>query len=62
MIDPKEFLNKQKSEQPVEDSIEVSGTFVCQECSEVIKNARLNEDKRKLMWTCTAGHYSEARL
>jgi hypothetical protein len=64
MIDPKDFLNKdkQKSEPVVDDSIPVSGTFVCQECDETVHNARLDESKRKLVWSCSQEHYSEARL
>lgn len=64
MIDPKDFLNKnEKVEQEVvDDYILVSGTFVCQECDEPVHNARLDESKRKLMWSCSREHYSEARL
>ena len=63
MIDPKEFLNK--NSQPEEeqlDAILISGTFVCQECDEVVNDARLDENKRKITWSCSAEHYSEARL
>ena len=63
MIDPKQFLNKDKVAQPVmDDSVEISGTFVCQECSETVHKAKLNEDKRKIVWQCSNEHYSEARL
>lgn len=63
MIDPKEFLNKDKKQEVVlEDSIEISGTFICQECNESIHKAKLNEDKRKIVWVCSEGHNSEARL
>lgn len=64
MIDPKEFLNKDKetTHPEVDDSISVSGTFVCQECDEPVRNAKLDEGKRKLTWTCSKEHYSEAKL
>jgi hypothetical protein len=63
MIDPKEFLNKDKKEDVVvDDSISVSGTFVCQECNEVSTSAKLDETKRKITWHCSKEHYSEARL
>lgn len=64
MIDPKEFLNKDKqnTQEVSDDSIAVSGTFVCQECNESVRKANLDEGKRKLVWTCSKEHYSEARL
>lgn len=63
MIDPKEFLNKDKDKEVVlEDSINISGTFVCQECDEISTSAKLNESKRKIVWHCSKEHYSEARL
>lgn len=64
MIDPKEFLNKDnKVTMSIDDnSIKISGTFVCQECSEITNSAKLDEDKRKIFWYCTKQHYSEAKL
>lgn len=62
MIDPKEFLNKDKTEIDIDDSISVSGTFICQECNETVRNARLDEAKRKIVWQCSSNHSSEAKL
>jgi hypothetical protein len=62
MINPKDFLNKENTEEDVEEYIEISGTFMCQECSETVKSARLNEEKRKLIWKCSSNHQSEGKL
>jgi hypothetical protein len=64
MIDPKEFLNKQTQtkQEESDDSVQISGTFVCQECNEICNSARLNETKMKITWSCSNEHYSEARL
>ena len=62
MINPNEFLNK-KEERPEEDDLmAISGSFTCQECDEIVHLAKLHEDKRKIIWTCSNEHYSEARL
>lgn len=61
MIDPKNFLNKDKEQ--IEDSLmKITGSFICQECNELVNVALLNEDKRKITWTCSQEHYSEAKL
>lgn len=62
MIDPKEFLNKKTETEESSESILISGTFVCQECNEISTSARLDEQKRKIVWSCSKEHYSEARL
>lgn len=62
MIDPKNFLSKNKKEEPQDDSFSITGSFTCQECDEVVSFAKLNEDNRKITWTCSQQHYSEAKL
>ena len=64
MIDPKDFLNRDKKVESdiSDDSINISGTFMCQECNETVRNAKLDEVKRKIVWYCSNKHYSEARL
>lgn len=62
MINPKDFLNKDSSTDDVEDVIEISGTFLCQECSETVRSAKLNEQTRKLFWKCSNNHQSEGKL
>jgi hypothetical protein len=60
MIDPKDFLKaKEQEEIP---GIKVSGTFVCQECTEPTDSAILDEDKMILVYTCSLNHVNEAKL
>jgi hypothetical protein len=41
--------------------LEVSGSFECQECREVVKAAALDED-RILSWKCSNNHISKVSL
>ncbi len=41
--------------------LEVSGSFECQECREVVKAATLDED-RILSWKCSNNHISKVSL
>lgn len=65
MINPKDFVNvsdKINKEEVVEDVVNVTGTFICQNCLEPIGFAVLNEDTMTLTYTCAAGHENEATL
>lgn len=62
MIDPKDFIKSETKEVYPEDAIDVSGTFMCQECEKRCFVAKLDESNRKLIYYCDSGHRSEARL
>lgn len=62
MINPNEFIRGEKKQDFPEDAIDVSGTFICQECDEKCSDAKLDEDKGALVYYCTNGHKSQARL
>lgn len=62
-IDPTSFISKKpKQEESNPDAILISGSFVCQECNETCKEAKLDEAKRQIVWFCSENHRSEARL
>jgi rhodanese-related sulfurtransferase len=62
MIDPKDFIKSEVKQEFPDDSIDVSGTFMCQECDARCFKAKLDESNRKLIYYCDRGHRSEARL
>lgn len=62
MIDPKDFIKSEVKQDFPEDAMDVSGTFMCQECNARCTKAKLDEANRKLIYYCDSGHRSEARL
>ena len=62
MIDPKDFITSKGKEDYPSDSIEVSGTFICQECNARCISAKLDEINHLLIYYCQDGHRSEAKL
>lgn len=62
MIDPSNFIKGEVKQEFPEDAIDVSGTFMCQECDERCFKAKLDESSRKLIYYCDKGHRSEARI
>lgn len=60
MIDPKDFLTATK---PVETNlVPITGSFVCQFCTESSVSAFLDEDEMKIFYICQEGHKNEATL
>lgn len=62
MIDPNQFIKHEVKQDFPEDAIDVSGTFMCQECDDRCFKAKLDELNKKLIYYCNNGHRSEARL
>lgn len=60
MIDPREFIKVPTPKS--EEGVNVSGTFICQECMESIGFATLDEDNMELVYVCAAGHKNVASL
>lgn len=64
MINPNDFLNKKevKDKDTLSDAIDISGSFVCQECSELCKKAKLDESSKQIIWFCSQEHKSVAKI
>jgi hypothetical protein len=56
------FLNKYKSGTEEVSGINVSGSFQCQECEDVVQDAKLSYEDKVIQWTCTLGHFSQVAL
>lgn len=61
MIDPKEFITAEPTENKKMPTVE--GTFSCPEqgCYEVVTEADYDEENKKAFWTCPNGHDGGAR-
>lgn len=60
MIDPTKFVNISKQDQKI--GVNVTGTFICQDCMEPIGFGTLDEDNMVITYVCAAGHSNEAKL
>lgn len=61
MINPRDFIEK-KIEEAKDDSVIVSGSFICDNCSLNVSEAKLNEDTMTMVYVCANGHKNEATL
>jgi hypothetical protein len=41
---------------------EATGSFVCQECLEVVHSAVIDEDENVMYWICKDNHKSQVRI
>lgn len=58
-MDPlSKFLKKESS--PIQEN--VSGSFVCQECEEIVQSAFLSYEDKVLSWVCSSGHSSKVDM
>lgn len=57
MVNPFKELGKPKLDNPRGE--EVGGAFSCQECYEVVHEARYLEEIKVLTWICPDGHISK---
>jgi len=63
MIDPRTFIGNKQEEDSAEDTyMEITGTFVCDQCREEVSNALLSMEEKHMMWKCSNDHVSEGTL
>ena len=59
MTDFKDFFTKTEKEDTSFTSVNtVGGSFMCQECTEIVDRAYVRHAEGKLVWLCSEGHKS----
>ncbi len=56
-----DFISRKKKEDK-KPGLEVSGSFSCEECDEIVKSAIWDEDSKEITWTCSSNHTTTGRM
>ncbi len=60
-INPEDFIKS--SERQADIGVDtIFGTFMCQDCDEHLKQAKLNEDELVIVYVCSSNHRNEIKL
>lgn len=56
-----DFISRKKKEAK-KPGIEISGSFSCDECDDVVNKAMYIEESKEISWECCQGHISYGRM